>query len=531
MRPTRLQGPSEFYLRKRRLALLFAGLSVALLVVNLSVGFFLSAYAKPRAAAHADGFRFVWSSRHGHDESSVTQVLDADGELAPRRPAAPLGGDATAVLAGDDETLLFFGARYAVVKGGTTVRGAALEQPWVVAAAVRGRDADWLFGLHDKKIVARRRELGTFSETLPVAEATSAERIVASVDGPAGPLVAWRETGSAIVKLALHDGRGFAPRGEFRIGATQFWDVALAGSRALLVTYDRADRTFQSVALRVRCCEGCPSPLAPALVRLADPTLFLGKVVTGVAAAASGDRLALFVTRQTSAQAGIARIDALDAPGGRLRILHQEPRWRHLAGFLFPCTMLFFSFSLVSLGFTLLRERNQFVLEKLTPAATDGPLPAAILQRAMAFILDTLVAIPVFYFLVITLDLAPEAAFSLGDAGVLILLLLLAGVQAAIGFLLEALFGWTLGKRIVGLRVVRLDGSRLTVGAALLRNLLRLIDASFPLGVFLGMSILMATPRRQRLGDLAARTVVVEDRPLPAASSRPRQEPEVVERR
>jgi uncharacterized RDD family membrane protein YckC len=149
----------------------------------------------------------------------------------------------------------------------------------------------------------------------------------------------------------------------------------------------------------------------------------------------------------------------------------------------------------------------------------------------MAFILDTLVAIPVFYFLVITLDLAPEAAFSLGDAGVLILLLLLAGVQAAIGFLLEALFGWTLGKRIVGLRVVRLDGSRLTLGAALLRNLLRLIDASFPLGVFLGMSILMATPRRQRLGDLAARTVVVEDRPLPAASSRPRQEPEVVERR
>src|SRR5688572_19806267 len=249
MRLPQTPGPSEFYLRKRRLAFLFAGLSVTLLLVNLVVGFFIETYERPRASASADGFRFIWTSRNHDEDHPVTRVVETDPELRLRAPAVPLGGDATAVLAGGEETLLFFGARYSVVKGGTTVRGASLDQPWTVAAAVRdpSRGADWLFGQHLDKIVVRRRELGTFSEPLPVADSSSAERIVACVDGPSGPLVAWRERGTGVVKLALYDGRGFVPRGEFKIGATQHWDVALAGPRVLLVTYDREDRTFRSV--------------------------------------------------------------------------------------------------------------------------------------------------------------------------------------------------------------------------------------------------------------------------------------------
>jgi uncharacterized RDD family membrane protein YckC len=508
-------GPTEFYLRKRRLAFLFAGLSVALLAVNLLVGLFLASYSKPRVAGDLDGLRFVWTSRNHDEESSLTCVLGCDLDLRPRGPAAPLAGDASAVLAAGDETLLFFGARYAVVKGGSTVRGASLEQPWAVNAAVRDgrRGVDWFFGRHEERLVARRRELGAFSETMEVAAPASPERITACVDGDSGPLVAWRERGSALLKFAIFDGRRFVPRGEVRIGSASHWDAALAGPRVLVVSYDREDRTFGTVGLRVRCCEGCPAPLAPALLRLGDPTLFLGKLVTGVATAAAGDRLALFVTRQTSAQAAVLPLDGLHAPAPRLKILYQEPRWRHMAGFLFPFTMLFFSFSLVSLGFTLLRERHQFILEKLTPIAKDGPTPAAILQRAMAYILDLLVALPIFAFVTLTLDLAPEVEPTLADAGVLALLAIFAGIQLLLHLVQELAFGGSVGKKIVGLRVVAADGSRLGWRGALLRNLARPLDASFPLGMFLGMSVLMATPRRQRLGDLAAKTMVIEDRP------------------
>lgn len=513
MKKTPTSGPSEFYLHKRRLAMLFAGLSVTLLVFGLVVGLFLESYSKPRAAFDGETLRFTWTAHNHDEESAVTRVAATDPDLRLQGPPARLGGAASAVLGEGDETLLFFGPRYSVVKDGNTVRGAALDQPWAVLAAARdpGRRAGWLFGHDAGRLVARRRELGAFSDTQAVAPSGAPERVVASLDGPAGPLVAWRERGSAVVKTAVYDGAAFVPRAEFRIGAIQHWDAVLVGPRILIVTYDRADRSYSTVGVRVRCCEGCPAPLASTLVRLEDPTLFLGKIVTGLAAAAAGERLALFVTRWSSAQAATV---PLDAPGdGRLVILHQEPRWRHVAGFLLPSTMLFFSFSLVFLGFALLRERTQFVLEKLTPPSTEGPLPAAILQRAMAFILDLLVLVPIFGFLVVTLDLAPDRVPGPEDLSFWVLGGFASLLQAVYGLAMEASLGWTLGKRIIGLRVVELDGRRVGFRGALLRNLVRPLDSGFLLGAFVGMSVIMATRRRQRLGDLLAKTMVVEDRP------------------
>ena len=105
-----------------------------------------------------------------------------------------------------------------------------------------------------------------------------------------------------------------------------------------------------------------------------------------------------------------------------------------------------------------------------------------------------------------------------------------AALQTVYGLIMEATLGWTIGKRIIGLRVAELDGSRVTFRGALIRNLVRPLDSSFLLPMFLGMSLIMATRRRQRLGDLLARTMVVEDRPAPKPPSRPRREAETVER-
>ncbi|MCX6363889.1 MAG: RDD family protein [Actinobacteria bacterium] len=72
----------------------------------------------------------------------------------------------------------------------------------------------------------------------------------------------------------------------------------------------------------------------------------------------------------------------------------------------------------------------------------------------------------------------------------------------------EAAWGRTLGKRLCDLRVVRRDGARLGSGGAFVRNLLRVVDW-LPLFYVLGAAVIWATPKNQRIGDLAARSAVV----------------------
>src|SRR5206468_250385 len=76
----------------------------------------------------------------------------------------------------------------------------------------------------------------------------------------------------------------------------------------------------------------------------------------------------------------------------------------------------------------------------------------------------------------------------------------------------EALWsGKTLGKRLMHLRVVDARGGPVTVGQAVVRNLVRAVDF-LPLYYAVGAIAIFASPRNQRLGDLAAGTVVVRER-------------------
>jgi len=76
--------------------------------------------------------------------------------------------------------------------------------------------------------------------------------------------------------------------------------------------------------------------------------------------------------------------------------------------------------------------------------------------------------------------------------------------------------GRTLGKRVVGLRVADASGLRLAFSQVLIRNLLRSID-SLPVFYLTGGAVMVASRRMQRLGDLAAGTVVLRtsEAPLP----------------
>jgi len=103
---------------------------------------------------------------------------------------------------------------------------------------------------------------------------------------------------------------------------------------------------------------------------------------------------------------------------------------------------------------------------------------------------------------------------------------------AVLGYfvLFEALNGGrTPGKQALGIRVVMATGHPVTPTAAVVRNVVRLLDCYFPLlPVLPGLLFVFLQRRNQRPGDLAAGTVVVRDRPtdwsLGAANETPVEE-------
>jgi len=94
----------------------------------------------------------------------------------------------------------------------------------------------------------------------------------------------------------------------------------------------------------------------------------------------------------------------------------------------------------------------------------------------------------------------------------------LAGALGALGYFVVGIgygitFEWvwrgqTIGKRLLRLRVVDAEGLRLQFNQIATRNLLRFVD-SLPLFYFVGGLVCWFSPKCQRLGDLAANTVVI----------------------
>ncbi len=70
--------------------------------------------------------------------------------------------------------------------------------------------------------------------------------------------------------------------------------------------------------------------------------------------------------------------------------------------------------------------------------------------------------------------------------------------------------GRTPGKAVAGLRVVRSDGAPVSFVPSAVRNLLRLADI-LPFAYAAGTIAILATARNQRLGDLAADTIVIRE--------------------
>jgi uncharacterized RDD family membrane protein YckC len=153
-----------------------------------------------------------------------------------------------------------------------------------------------------------------------------------------------------------------------------------------------------------------------------------------------------------------------------------------------------------------------------TPSSADiliaGRRVARLGDRLIALVLDTLLVAAVFalcgMWIAARWGGITKNGFALeGKSAVLTFIATL--VLAWLYFwIMEGIFGATLGKAIIGIQVRNKNGERCDIRASLIRNLVRIVDG---IGIYLvGFLIAIFSKLRQRLGDHVANTVVVETR-------------------
>lgn len=135
---------------------------------------------------------------------------------------------------------------------------------------------------------------------------------------------------------------------------------------------------------------------------------------------------------------------------------------------------------------------------------------AGLGSRFAAAIVDTLIL--ALLLIVAVISFGALAGRGLGAWAAAIMILVIFVIFAGYFVLCEALMnGQTPGKRQFGLRVVMDTGHPITFGAAVSRNLVRIVDVQ--LGYLVGCAFIFMHPSHKRLGDIVAGTVVVRDRP------------------
>ncbi len=133
--------------------------------------------------------------------------------------------------------------------------------------------------------------------------------------------------------------------------------------------------------------------------------------------------------------------------------------------------------------------------------------PAGPVIRSLAWAVDAVIRLAVFFALYLILISLPFSIWGTGSViGILLLLYFLVSWLYPIVF--EASVGMTPGKRLFGLIVIHENAAPLTLGGAIIRNLLRVVDF-LPSLYVVGLVSTVVDNRFRRLGDLAAGTLVV----------------------
>jgi uncharacterized RDD family membrane protein YckC len=146
-----------------------------------------------------------------------------------------------------------------------------------------------------------------------------------------------------------------------------------------------------------------------------------------------------------------------------------------------------------------------------TTSGGPGQL-AGLGSRIVAFIIDSILIGIVGGIIVFPLFFLIGVGGETGAAGaglVLIAQLLISLIVFVYFIVMEGVYGYTVGKKLMSVRVVDENGAKIGMGKSAIRNVLRIVDA-LPTLYIIGIILIAVNDDEQRLGDMAASTYVVK---------------------
>ena len=143
---------------------------------------------------------------------------------------------------------------------------------------------------------------------------------------------------------------------------------------------------------------------------------------------------------------------------------------------------------------------------------------AGLAIRAVAFIIDQII-IAIVMFILLVLGIGSMLGITVISGGELAPISIMGAISIGIFAwllrliyftFLEARSGQTIGKKIMKIRVIKMNGDEMDYVAAFVRNLLRIID-QLPTLYIIGFLLIIITKENQRIGDMVAGTILVTD--------------------
>ncbi|MEN0055246.1 MAG: RDD family protein [Mucilaginibacter sp.] len=137
---------------------------------------------------------------------------------------------------------------------------------------------------------------------------------------------------------------------------------------------------------------------------------------------------------------------------------------------------------------------------------------AGLGERMVGYIIDAAIFVVVFFATFITLGLSGN--MNRGNDVFLDVIVMIIGVLYTFYDLVceTAMNGQSVGKRIMKIKVVSLDGARPRFGQYLMRWLFRIVDFTFS-GGLCGLICVAVSEKSQRLGDMVAGTTLIRTNP------------------
>jgi uncharacterized RDD family membrane protein YckC len=149
------------------------------------------------------------------------------------------------------------------------------------------------------------------------------------------------------------------------------------------------------------------------------------------------------------------------------------------------------------------------ISEEKDPIYDYGSFYASAWDRFWAFMIDNFLLVALYFIIMITIStMIPYPAITIIFEYYIYLILI-----GYYGYfvLFEGTKGQTIGKMLLHIKVIKEDRSQCDLVAAIIRNLLRIIDG-IPGFYIIGVISISRSDKSQRIGDRIAKTVVVKSK-------------------